>query len=146
MPLTHMPPSKQNVSHMLLISEEFESMADGCLSIAGQIKKAVEKEMPFRSEDLEKLLPYFELSRQFLQFIYKNVSKIQRLSREQFEFASELEQEIDGERKSLKKIARKRLESGADVKAELLYLDIVRQIEKLGDRCFDMADELGKGK
>ena len=138
--------SKQNVSHMLLISEEFESMADGCLSIAGQIKKAVEKEMPFRSEDLEKLLPYFELSRQFLQFIYKNVSKIQRLSREQFEFASELEQEIDGERKSLKKIARKRLESGADVKAELLYLDIVRQIEKLGDRCFDMADELGKGK
>jgi len=134
--------SKENVSHMLQIAEELESIADGCLSIAGQLKKAVNKELPFRPEDLEKLLPYFELSRQFLQFIYKNVSKIQRLSKNQFEFATELEQQIDEQRKSLKKIARKRLESGADVKAELLYLDIVRQIEKLGDRCFDMADGL----
>ena len=135
--------SQENVSHMMLISEELESMADGCLSIAGQLRKAVEKEMPFRPEDLERLVPYFELSRQLLQFIYRNVSKIERLSKEQFDFAAELEQQIDAERKSLKKVARKRLESGADVKAELLYLDIVRQIEKLGDRCFDMADELG---
>ncbi len=134
--------SKENVSHMLLITEELESMADGCLSIASQLKKAAQKELPFRQEDLEKLIPYFELSRQFLQFLYRNVSKIERLSREQFEFASELESQIDSERKSLKKIARKRLESGADVKAELLYLDVVRQIEKLGDRCFSMADEL----
>ncbi len=134
--------SKENVSHMLLIAEELESMADGCLSISGQLKKAAEKELPFREEDLEKLIPYFELSRQLLQFIYKNVSKIERLSRDQFDFASELEEQIDAERKSLKKVARKRLESGADVKAELLYLDIVRQIEKLGDRCYSMADEL----
>ncbi len=136
--------SKMNVSLMLQISEELESMADGCLSIATQIKKAVIKEMVFRQEDLERLLPYFELSRQLLQFIYKNISKIQRLSKDEFEFAAELEAQIDAERKSLKKLARKRLESGADVKAELLYLDMVRQIEKLGDRCFDMADELGK--
>lgn len=134
--------SQSNVSHMMQISAELESMADGCLSIAGQIKKAVEKEMPFRPEDLDRLLPYFELSRQLLQFIYKHVSKIQKLSKEQFDFAAELESQIDAERKSLKKVARKRLESGADVKAELLYLDIVRQIEKLGDRCFDMADGL----
>ncbi len=136
--------SMDNVSHMIQIAEELESMADGCLSIAGQIRKAVEKEFPFREEDLDRLLPYFELSRQLLQFIYKNVSKIQLLSKDQFEFASELEEQIDAERKSLKKVARKRLESGADVKAELLYLDIVRQIEKLGDRCFDMAEEMGK--
>ena len=136
--------SKSNISHMMLISEELESMADGCLSIAVQIRKTVEKNMPFRPKDLERLIPYFELSRQLLQFIYKNVAKIQKLSKEQFDYASELENQIDAERKELKKVARKRLESGADVKAELLYLDIVRQIEKLGDRCFDMADELGK--
>ena len=136
--------SKSNISHMMQISEELESMADGCLSIAVQIRKAVQKKMPFRPEDLERLIPYFELSRQLLQFIYKNVAKIQKLSKEQYDFAADLENQIDAERKNLKKVARKRLESGADVKAELLYLDIVRQIEKLGDRCFDMADELGK--
>ena len=136
--------SQENVTLMLQISEELESMADGCLSIASQLKKAVEKEMTFRQEDLERLIPYFELSRQLLQFIYKYVSKIERLPKEQFEYASDLEQQIDDERRNLKKIARKRLESGADVKAELLYLDIIRQIEKLGDRCFDIADELEK--
>ncbi len=136
--------AKDNVSLMMQISEEMESMGDSCLSIASQIKKAVEKKMPFRQEDMDRLLPYFELARQFMYFIHKNVAKIERLSPDQFQFATEIEQQIDDERKALKKVARKRLESGADVKAELLYIDIVRQIEKIGDRCFDVAGELGK--
>ena len=46
----------------------------------------------------------------------------------------------------MKKIARKRLEDGADVKAELLYMDLVRQIEKIGDRCFNIAEQLALTK
>ncbi|MCR4823193.1 MAG: Na/Pi cotransporter family protein, partial [Treponema sp.] len=71
-----------------------------------------------------------------------NITKIQRLTPEQFEFASELEQQIDDERTALRKIARGRLESGSDVRSELLYIDIIRQIEKIGDRCFDVAGDL----
>lgn len=134
--------AKDNVALMMQLIGEMESMADGCLNIASQLKKAIEKEMSFKQEDFERLLPYFELARQLLYFIYKNVSKIQRLTQEQFEFASELEQQIDDERKALKKIARNRLENGADVRSELLYMDIIRQIEKIGDRCFDVAGDL----
>ena len=79
-----------------------------------------------------------------LQFIYKNINKA--LSKEQLDFANELESQIDAERKALKKIARKRLEDGADVKAELLYMDLVRQIEKIGDRCFNIAEQLALTK
>ena len=68
------------------------------------------------------------------------------LSKEQLDFANELESQIDAERKALKKIARKRLEDGADVKAELLYMDLVRQIEKIGDRCFNIAEQLALTK
>ncbi len=134
--------AKDNVALMMQLIGEMESMADGCLNIASQLKKAMEKNLSFKQEDFERLLPYFELARQLLYFIYKNVAKIQKLTSEQFEFASELEQQIDDERKALKKIARKRLESGADVKSELLYMDIIRQIEKIGDRCFDAAGDL----
>jgi len=136
--------SKDNVSLMMQLAGEMESMADSCLSLANQIKKSVERKISFNEEELRRLLPYFELARQLLYFIHKNVSNMQTLTREQFEFASELEQQIDDERKALKHVARDRIEQGHDVRTELLYIDIVRQIEKIGDRCFDVAGELGK--
>ena len=134
--------AKDNAALMMQLIAEMEAMADGCLNIAYQLKKAIEKEMTFNKEDFDRLLPYFELARQLMYFIYKNVARIQRLTPEQFEFASELEQQIDDERKTLKKLARGRLESGGDVRSELLYMDIIRQIEKIGDRCFDAAGDL----
>ena len=134
--------AKDNAALMMQLIAEMEAMADGCLNIAYQLKKSIEKEMTFNQEDFDRLLPYFELARQLMYFIYKNVAKIQRLTPEQFQFASELEQQIDDERKALKKIARSRLETGGDVRSELLYMDIIRQIEKIGDRCFDAAGDL----
>lgn len=44
-----------------------------------------------------------------------------------------IEQKIDRTKKELKKASRKRLESGADVKEELNYMDMVRKIERAGD-------------
>lgn len=136
--------SKDNVSLMMQIAGEMESMADGCMNIANQIKKSVDRSMTFPEEDVDRLLPYFELARQFLYFIRKNIANMQTLSAEQFQFASDLEQQIDDERRNLRRVARDRLENGGDVRSELLYIDIVRQIEKVGDRCFDVASELGR--
>lgn len=55
-----------------------------------------------------------------------------------------MEDEIDRYRKSLKKFARKRLEKGANVRAELLYIDIVRTIEKIGDHAFSISEALAQ--
>ncbi len=134
--------SQNNVSVMLQIGEDLESMADDCLNVAMQIKKSVEKKLPFADEDMDRLIPYVELARQLLYFIHKNISR--KLNQDQMDFASEIENQIDEERHELKRIARERLETGANVKAELLYIDIVRQIEKIGDRCFSIAEELAK--
>ena len=89
---------------------------------------------------MERLLPYLELVRQFLQFIRRNINR--QLSAEKLELARELEDGIDAFRKDLKKVARKRLEGGADVKAELLYIDLVRRIENIGDNCFSISETL----
>ena len=104
------------------------------------IIRSIEKKMKFQTEDMERLLPYIELARQFLQFIRININK--QLTPEKLELARELEDGIDAFRKDLKKVARKRLEGGADVKSELLYIDIVRTIEHIGDNCFNISEIL----
>ena len=129
-----------HVSNMIQIVDELENMSDSCYGAIMLICRSIEKKMEFKSEDLEKLLPYIELVRQFLQFIRININK--QITPEKLELARELEDGIDAFRKALKKVARKRLESGADVKAELLYIDIVRAIEHIGDNCFNISSAL----
>lgn len=134
------PKQLNHISNMIQIVDELENMSDSCYGTIMLILKSIEKKMKFQTEDMERLLPYIELVRQFLQFIRININK--QLTHEKLELAKELEDGIDAFRKDLKKVARKRLESGADVKAELLYIDIVRAIEHVGDNCFNISEIL----
>ena len=135
---------RNNLSIMITIIEELEGMSDQCFSAAMLIERSIEKKMKFPQEDMERLIPYVELARQFLQFIRININK--HLDEKKLELATELEDQIDQYRKNLKKIAKKRLENGADVKAELLYLDLARQIEKIGDHAFSISELLAQTK
>lgn len=141
----HLPVSEtqlDNLSIMLQVVGELESMTDDCLSIAQHLERSIEKRMEFPEADMDRLVPYVELARKFLQFIRGHINR--HLSEDELAEAKELENSIDASRKALKKTARKRLESGADVKSELLYIDLVRQIEKVGDRAFSIAGLLAQ--
>jgi phosphate:Na+ symporter len=133
---------KSNISVMLRIVGELENMTDDCLNVAFMLSRSVEKNMNFAQEDIDRLVPYSALAEEFLVFISDNINK--RLTNEQHEQAISLENRIDAFRKDLKKVARKRLEHGADVKAELLYIDLVRNIEKIGDRAFSISESLAE--
>lgn len=133
---------RNNLSIMVSVVDELEGMTDQVYCAGMLLEKSIEKKMKFMQEDMERLVPYVELARQFLQFIRININK--HLNSDKLEMAQELENQIDLYRKNLKKIARKRLESGADVKAELLYIDIVRQIEKIGDHAFAISELLAQ--
>ena len=132
-----------HISSMIQIVDELENMSDSCFGTIMLICRSIEKKMTFKTEDMERLLPYIELVRQFLQFIRININKT--LTPEKLELARELEDGIDAFRKDLKKVARKRLEGGADVKSELLYIDMVRAIEHIGDNCFSISESLVNG-
>jgi len=141
----HLPVSQSqlnNISIMVQIVDELENMTDDCFSVTMLLKRSIEKKMVFLQEDMDRLIPYVELARQFLMFIRAHINK--HLDEENLTFAREIEDQIDVFRKNLKKVARKRLESGADVKSELLYIDLVRQIEKLGDRALNISEALAQ--
>jgi phosphate:Na+ symporter len=133
---------KTNISVMLNIVSDLENMTDDCFSAAVLLNRAVEKNMTFAQEDTDRLVPYVHLAQEFLDFISANINK--HLSPEQLAQANALENRIDMFRKNLKKVARKRLEHGADVKTELLYIDLVRNIEKIGDRAFSISESLAE--
>lgn len=134
--------TKNNLSIMLRVVDEIENMTDDCYSIALLIKKSFTHEMVFPQEDLDRLDPYMDLVQHFLEFIKENINT--HLSEEKLRLAETIEDQIDLFRKNLKKVARKRLESGADVKTELLYIDLIRHIEKIGDRAFAISEALAQ--
>lgn len=131
---------RENISQMLHIVDELESMTDDCYSVGILLNRSVEKNMHFAQEDLQRLEPYVDLVNKFVDFIRNNMNH--HLTEAKLKEAQLLEDQIDLFRKNLKKIARKRLENGADVKTELLYIDLVRHLEKIGDRAFSISEAL----
>lgn len=132
--------TKTNVRNMLRIVDDLESMTDDIFMISILLQRSIEKKMSFKKDDMDRLRPYVKIVESFLEFVHGNLNK--PLSRDQLEIAQNIEDQIDQFRKNLKKIARKRLEEGADVRAELLYIDIIRNIEKIGDHAFSISEAL----
>ena len=104
-------------------------------------------------EDIAKMMENCGSKENYYQLIYGNlkkkfkVPKYSLLKQEQYnEVKKYLYIEKAKFRKELKKIARKRLEEGADVKTELLYIDMVRNIEKIGDRAYSISEALARTK
>ena len=91
--------------------------------------------MTFEEKELDRIGPYMDLVHSCLDFVNENINK--PLSAEKLAQAEVIEDQIDTYRKQLKKIARKNLEKGSDVRTELLYLDLIRHIEKIGDHAFN---------
>lgn len=133
---------RQNLLSKVQIIEDLEQISDECLCAGLLLQRSIEKKMKFHPEDMERLSSYFQTAYEFLVFI--NISINHSLNKDEFQLARDLEHNINATRRNLKKLARKRIESGADVKAELLYLDLVRQIEKLGDHLLSISEQLAQ--
>lgn len=142
---SHLPLSTHQIrslSIMQQIVDELEEMTDDCYNVAMLLKKSIDNKMEFDQEDMERLEPYMDLARQSMYFVSTNIN--QHLDQDKLLIAKEIEAQIDVFRHNLKRVARKRLEAGANVKTELLYIDIVRKIEKFGDRAYSIANSLSE--
>lgn len=132
--------SAENVNHLMRIVHELESIGDSCFNLLILSKRRYDKELLISQDALEDLRPYLETVQEYLGFIIKHMN--QHLSSEEMRQAVALEEEVDRYRNTLQKAARKRIKAGSDVKAELLYMDMVRHIEKIGDHLLNIAQAL----
>ena len=130
--------SGKRISYLLQITAAIESMSDECYAISRLLEKSVSKDCVFKEKEMKKLIPYVGMVEEFLVLLENQLGRTP--SQEQKEQAVSLEESIDRDRKKLHKLGRKRIEAGGDVKAELLFIDLVRRIEKLGDYCFEISE------
>jgi phosphate:Na+ symporter len=132
------PQSEKRVSRLLRIISDLEEMSDDCFGISLLLDRSVRKGHVIKSKEITALIPYVALVEGFLNFI-KDIKLGSVISKEQSEWAQDLENRIDESRDRLRKLGRKRIEAGKDVRTELLFIDMVRSIEKLGDYCYSIA-------
>jgi len=88
---------------------------------------------------MDNLIPYVGKVEEFLSLLETQLGR--NPSSELKIRAAELENQIDRERRKLQKLGRKRIEAGGNVKSELIFIDLVRRIERLGDYCFEISEE-----
>ena len=131
---------RANVSAMMRIVNELESIGDSCYNLILLSQRQYKKEIPLHKTAIDELMPFTKMVQKFLGFIKIHMNE--HMGKDQLNEAYELENKIDKTRKTLKKEVRKNIQSGADIKGELLYLDIVRHIERIGDYCLNIAQAL----
>ncbi|HPS42945.1 MAG TPA: Na/Pi cotransporter family protein [Treponemataceae bacterium] len=136
--------TRDNIGTQLRMVSDFDGIAASCLSMACMQEKAARKKLAFGEELLGQLEPFTELAQEFLGFVTSKISH--PLGEAELALAVEYESRVDGCRSGLKKIARKRITQGADVKTELQFIDLIRHIEKIGDNAYAVAVALREMK
>jgi phosphate:Na+ symporter len=130
----------RNLYYLMRIIADLEDMTDDCYSISLMLERSVKKDLLFKEKEIEALSPYITLVEEFLAFVREHLGR--PLAAEQSAYAGDLENRIDKYRDKLRKLGRKRIEAGENVKTELLFIDLVRRIEKLGDICYNISEAL----
>jgi phosphate:Na+ symporter len=129
--------SEHNISILIRIIADLEDMTDNCYSIGLILARSVQKKLLFKQDEMDALTPYMGMVEDFLDFVGRNLGS--KLGMEQGQFAKKIETDIDHSRDMLRKLGRKRIEAGENVKTELLFIDLVRRIERLGDYCYSIS-------
>ncbi|MDR0473215.1 MAG: Na/Pi cotransporter family protein [Treponema sp.] len=121
---------------------ELEDMTDQCCSLVNLLDMSARKNIIIKDKELNALLPYVDQVGDFLILVREQLGR--SLSSEQHKRALEFENSINESRNQLRKMGRKRIEAGKDVKTELYFMDMVRRLEKLGDCCYEISSALEK--
>ncbi len=132
--------TQEKIGRLLGEIGDLENVTDACLSLSQLIERCKRKSLAFGKKEVESLEPYALLAEDFLRFVETNAAG--PIDDEELAQARELEDSIDGMRNELRKMARKRIKGGSDPKVELLFIDVVRIVEKIGDYAYSISQAL----
>jgi len=132
--------SERRISRLLKIIAELEDMTDDCYRVGLLLEMSVLKDRLFTGPSMKALAPYTRLVGEFLDFVQTRLGRA--LTPEETEQAKITENRINKVRNKLRKYGQKRIEAGENVKTELLFIDFIRRLERLGDYCYQISTAL----
>lgn len=128
------------IQAMLLITVDLESMADSIENVMKLIERKRINHLNFHSEGVDQLVDFTSFVYDFLRFnadcLCSDIKKYE------FDNAMEMEETIDSNRDRLRSIARSKLAKGANIQAELIFIDMLRHLEHVGDYSLGIAHSM----
>lgn len=131
------------VAIQLRIVNELESIADSVYKISHLIYSKKKKHLQFHDKAWEEINAFTFRVMDFIKYQTDFLSN--KIKEQDLSVTQKMEQGINDERTKLHKRSRKKINQGADLKGELLYMEIVRQLEHIGDFCDNISDVIAKG-
>jgi len=130
------------VNALIRIVQEIEHIADNCYNILLLIERKTDKKIQFHVKAADEIKTYSELILTFMDLCQRQLETCQIV--QSIDEAVKLENQIDQRRDELVKGVRRRLQKdkNANVQAELLYLDLVKYFEHIGDNSLNIMQAL----
>jgi phosphate:Na+ symporter len=129
-----------NINAMLRIINELENIGDSCYKLMLLTEKKYDNKILFHTKAMDEFNDFATLLTESMELYKQHMNK--HLEKQVLDLVYKLELKMNNLRDNLKNSAQQRLQEGGDVKAELLYLDLLKHFEHIGDNNLNIAQAL----
>ena len=127
------------VASLLRVTGELEDIGDCCYRLVQLAHRKYRKNRTLPDETKREIKVFSE---QILDFMELYQSHLKDGSIPDLEKAEAIEDRIDASRKSLRKAAVKRMQDNENLKAEMIYVDILNEMESIGNDALNVVQAL----
>lgn len=132
------------VTILLRVISELEQIGDCTYDLVRLAKKKYRKKRVLPDETQTAVRDFCDTVDQFIAFYINHLDTA--VNPAEMEIANQLENTIDASRKQLRREAVRRMSDPANIKSEMLYIDILNQIERIGDHSLNILELLSQKK
>jgi phosphate:Na+ symporter len=132
--------SALHVTALLRVTAELEDIGDCCHRLVQLAHRKYRKQRILPEETKKEIKIFSEQILDFME-LYQTHLKDKSILPDMAE-AEQIEQRIDASRKMLRKSAVKRMKESVNVKAEMIYVDILNEMERIGNDALNVVHAL----
>ena len=134
--------SSKGAAAMMRITNELESVGDSSLNLFLQIER-LGNELKFNDDMNEEILGLYSNVMKFIEWNSLFISNnLKSMNEQDLDKSIKYENNIDDIRNKLLDSSRNRLSKGFNPKSELLYMDIIKHLEHIGDYSLNISQAL----
>jgi phosphate:Na+ symporter len=132
--------SLTEVSAMLRVIAEFEDICDCCYRLVVSARREYRKRYSIPAEARLEILAMSKVVIHFIEFYQDALSRA--ITAADMKLANDLEVRLDQSRKELRKASISRMQDGTQVKGEVLFIDLINNMEKIGNHALNILQVL----
>jgi phosphate:Na+ symporter len=132
--------SVMNLNAIMRIVNELENIGDSCYKLMLLTERKYDSNIQLHAKAMEEFDDFTSLLVESMKLYKQRMNE--HLEKQVLDLVYKLEVKMNNLRDNLKKATQYRLQEGSNVKAELLYLDLLKHFEHIGDNNLNIAQAL----